>query len=110
MFTQLNFGDKTHSYVDAKQALKKYKGIFVEDLCRNGTTNISFRPAFQVENDKYTVSTGDNVAVRGEEGKRVSWKNGVLGSGDIGAWGGKITVCVARIFENKGRKKINPKG
>ena len=110
IFMQLNFENKSQLYEEAKKALKKYGGIYSEQI--RGETSISLRPGFLEGNYKNSLCTS-NVFNRGRkttDDKRLSWKYGVSGSCDNGAWGGKTTEAGSSVSEYRNRKKINPKG
>ena len=111
ILSELNFENKSALYDDAKKALKKYVGIYSEEI--SSITNISLRPAFQLGIDR-TMLCASEIAIKGGDkysnDKRVSWKYGVSGSPHIGAWGDYNTESGSNVSKTGGRKKINPKG
>ena len=50
ILSEMNFENKSTLYDDAKKPLKKYKGIYSEEI--SFATNISLRPAFKVGIDR----------------------------------------------------------
>ena len=107
----MNFENKSTLYDDAKKALKKYKGIYSEEI--SFATNISLRPAFKVGIDR-TMLCASEISVKGgdknDNDERVSWKYGVSGSPHMGAWGDQIKESGSNVIKTGGRKKINSKG
>ena len=111
ILSELNFENKSTLYDDAKKALKKYKGIYSEEI--SCATNISLRPAFKLGIDRTALYTSENAMKGGDKNnddKRVSWKYGVSGRRHIRAWGNHITDSGLKLIKTGGRKKINPTG
>ena len=111
ILSELNFENKSTLYDDAKKALKKYKGIYSEEI--SCATNISLRPAFRLGINRTGLYTSENAMKGGDKNnddKRVSWKYGVSGSIHIRAWGNHITDSGLNVIKTGGRRKINPTG
>ena len=111
ILSEMNFENKSTLYDDAKKALKKYKGIYSEEI--SFATNISMRPAFKEGIDR-TMLCASEISVKGgdknDNDERVSWKYGVSGSPHMGAWGDQIKESESNVIKTGGRKEINPKG
>ena len=65
ILSELNFENKSSLYDDAKKALKKYKGIYSEEI--NCVTNISLKPAFKVGIERTALYTSENAMKGGDK-------------------------------------------